>query len=315
MFRSKPLEEKLVAAVRDELAGSAADLEGRRREYRRRLDSKKEARAALENAEAERRRLHSEMLALKKRFWEEHYGDSQGTLAEVGPEIRSLERAVEEAEKTFKRARAKFEEADFDEVAERSVLLAEANAVEREAGRRLDALEETLMNLIAGLREDLKEAGRALRDECQDVQGEVVGTPKPAEDPRTSQDVQGEVVGTPKPAEDPRTTPARPARGRGMGGVGRLLTKASTWEPGGRNLPVAAFFALVGLFCAWVGLVEIKGAVPLALVLVGVGLANVATAALYALPADGPRAPTRAWIAGVSLALGAIGVTAWRLLI
>ena len=295
MFRSKPLEEKLVAAVRDELAGSAADLEGRRREYRRRLDSKKEARAALENAEAERRRLHSEMLALKKRFWEEHYGDSQGTLAEVGPEIRSLERAVEEAEKTFKRARAKFEEADFDEVAERSVLLAEANAVEREAGRRLDALEETLMNLIAGLREDLKEAGRALRDECQDVQGEVVGTPKPA--------------------EDPRTTPARPARGRGMGGVGRLLTKASTWEPGGRNLPVAVFFALVGLFCAWVGLVEIKGAVPLALVLVGVGLANVATAALYALPADGPRAATRAWIAGVSLALGAIGVTAWRLLI
>ena len=295
MFRSKPLEEKLVAAVRDELAGSAADLEGRRREYRRRLDSKKEARAALENAEAERRRLHSEMLALKKRFWEEHYGDGQGTLAEAGPEIRSLERAVEEAEKTLKRARAKFEEADFDEVAERSVLLAEANAVEREAGRRLDALEETLVNLIAGLREELKEAGRALRAECQDVQGEVVGTPKPA--------------------EDPRTTPARPPRGRGMAGVGRLLTKASTWEPGGRNLPVAVFFALVGLFCAWVGLVEIKGAVPLALVLVGVGLANVATAALYALPADGPRARSRAWIAGVSLALGAIGVTAWRLLI
>ncbi len=295
MFRSKPLEERLVAAVRDELAGSAAVLEGRRLEYRRRLESKKEARVALENAEAERRRLHSEMLALKKGFWEEHYGDGQGTLAEAGPEIRSLERAVEEAEKTLKRARAKFEEADFDEVAERSVLLAEANAVEREAGRRLDALEETLVNLIAGLREDLKEAGRALRDECQDVQGEVVGTPKPA--------------------EDPRTTPARPPRGRGMGGVGRLLTKASTWEPGGRNLPVAAFFILVGLFCAWVGLVEIKGAVPLALVLVGVGLANVATAALYALPADGPRAPTRVWIAGVSLTLGAIGVTAWRLLI
>ncbi len=295
MFRSKPLEERLVAAVRDELAGSAAVLEGRRLEYRRRLESKKEARVALENAEAERRRLHSEMLALKKGFWEEHYGDGQGTLAEAGPEIRSLERAVEEAEKTLKRARAKFEEADFDEVAERSVLLAEANAVEREAGRRLDALEETLVNLIAGLREDLKEAGRALRDECQGVQEEVVGTPKPAEDPRT-----------PEP---------RPPRGRGMAGVGRLLTKASTWEPGGRTLPVAAFFALVGLFCAWVGLVEIKGAIPLALVLVGVGLANVATAVLYALPADGPRAPTRAWIAGVSLALGAIGVTAWRLLI
>ncbi len=293
MFRSKPLEERLVAAVRSELAGSATDLEGRRREYRRRLESKKEARAALENVEAERRRLHSEMLALKKGFWEEHYGNSQGTLTEVGPEVRALERAVEEAEKTLKRARAKFEEADFDEVAERSALMAEANAVEREAGRRLDALEETLVNLIAGLREDLKEAGRALRDECQDAREEVVGAPRPAGDPRT---------------------PARPPRGRGMAGMSGLLTKASTWEPGGRNLPVAAFFVLVGLFCAWVGLVEIRGAVPLALVLVGTGLANVATAVLYALPADRARAPTRAWIAGVSLALGAIGVAAWRLL-
>ncbi len=294
MFRSKPLEERLAAAVRSELAGSAADLEGRRREFRRRLESKKEARAALENAEAERRRLHSEMLALKKGFWEEHYGNGQGTLTEVGPEVRSLERAVEEAGKTLKRARARFEEADFDEVAQRSALLAEANAVEKEASRRLGALEETLVGLIAGLREDLKEAARALRDECQDV---------------------GEVVGTPEPPEDPRT-PARPPRGRGMSGVRGLLAKASTpREPGERNLPVAAFFALVGLFCLWVGLVEIKGAVPLALGLVGTGLANVATAALYALPTGGrPRGPTRAWMAGISLALGAIGVAAWRLL-
>jgi len=72
MFRSKPLEERLVAAVRAELAGSAADLEGRRREYRRRLESKEEARAALEDTEAETRRLRSEMRALKKRFWEEY---------------------------------------------------------------------------------------------------------------------------------------------------------------------------------------------------------------------------------------------------
>ncbi len=295
MFRSKPLEERLVAAVRSELAGSAADLEGRRREYRRRLESKMEARAALEKAEAERRRLHSEMLALKKRFWEEHYGNGQGSLTEVGPEIKSLERAVEEAEKTLKRARARFEEVDFDEVAQRSALLAEANAVEREASRRLDALEETLVDLIAGLREDLKEAARALREECQDAQEEVVGIPKPPEDPQT---------------------PARPPRGRGMSGVRRLLTKAaSTPELGGRNLPVAAFFALVGLFCLWVGLFDIKGAVPLALGLVGIGLTNVAMAALYALPADRPRAPTRAWMAGICLALGASGVIVWRLLI
>ena len=293
MFRRKPLEERLVAAVRAELAGSAADLEGRRREYRRRLESKEEARAALEDTEAETRRLRSEMLALKKRFWEEYYGNDQDTVAELEAEVKSLERAIEEAEKSLKRARAKFEEADFDEVAERSALMAEANAVEEEASRRLDALEQTLVDLIAGLREDLKEASRALRDECQDARGEV---------------------GTPKPAEDPRT-PARPPWGRGMSGVRRLLTKASTAEPGGRrNLPAAALFALVGLFCLWVGLVEIKGKVPLALVLVGTGFTNVATAVLYALPTRRPRAPTRAWMAGISLALGAIGVTAWRLL-
>ena len=99
-----------------------------------------------------------------------------------------------------------------------------------------------------------------------------------------------------------------------MSGVRRLLTKASTAEPGGRNLPAAALFALVGLFCLWVGLVEIKGKVLLALVLVGTGFTNVATAVLYALPTRRPRAPTRAWMAGISLALGAIGVTAWRLL-
>ncbi len=294
MFRSKPLEERLAAAVRSELAGSAADLQGRLRGYRRRLHSKNEARDALENAEAQRRRLHSEMLALKKRFWEEHYGNGQGTLNEVGPELRALERAVEEAERSLKGARAKFEEADFDEAAECSVLLAEANAVEEEAGRRLDALEGTLVELIGGLRGDLKEASRALREECQDVQ-EVVGTPKPA-------------------AEDP-PTPARPARGRSISRTGGLLAKVSRREPGGRNLLVAGVLALVGLLCLWVGLVEIKGAVPLALGLVGTGLANVATGVLYALPTDRPRAPRRAWIGGVSLALGVIGVVAWRLLI
>ena len=294
MFRSKSLEERLVAAVRSEFAGSVASLEGRRREYRRRLESKKEARVALENAEAETRRLRSEQLALKKGFWEEYYGNRRDTITEVGPEAKSLERALEEAEMSLKRARAKFEAADFDEVAERSALLVEANAVEEETGRRLDALEETLVDLITGLKENLKEASRALREECQDVQEE-------------------EVVGTPEPAEDPRT-PTWPPRRRGVLGMRSLLTKASRREPGHRNLPFAAFFALVGLFCLWVGLVEITGKVPLALVLAGTGLANAATAVLYALPANRPRALTRAWIAGISLALVAIGVAAWRLL-
>ncbi len=294
MFRSKSLEERLVEAVRSEFAGSVASLEGRRREYRRRLESKKEARVALENAEAETRRLRSEQLALKKGFWEEYYGNERDTITEVGPEAKSLERALEEAEKSLKGARAKFEAADFDEVAERSALLVEANAVEEETGRRLDALEETLVDLIAGLRENLKEASRALREECQDVQEE-------------------EVVGTPEPAEDPRT-PTWPPRRRSVLGMRSLLTKASKREPGHRNLPFAAFFALVGLFCLWVGLVEITGMVPLALVLAGTGLANAATAVLYALPANRPWALTRAWIAGISLALVAIGVAARRLL-
>ena len=293
MFRSKSLEERLVAAVRSEFAGSVASLEGRRREYRRRLESKKEARVALENAEAETRRLRSEQLALKKGFWEEYYGNRRDTITEVGPEAKSLERALEEAEKSLKGARAKFEAADFDEVAERSALLVEANAVEEETGRRLDALEETLVDLITGLKENLKEASRALREECQDVQEEVVGTPEPAEDPRT---------------------PTWPPRRRGVLGMRSLLTKASRREPEHRNLLFAAFFALVGLFCLWVGLVEITGKVPLALVLAGTGLANAATAVLYTLPANRPRALTRAWIAGISLALVAIGVAAWRLL-
>ena len=296
MFRSKSLEERLVAAVRSEFAGSVASLEGRHREYRRRLESKKEARVALENAEAETRRLRSEQLALKKGFWEEYYGNRRDTITEVGPEAKSLERALEEAEKSLKGARAKFEAADFDEVAERSALLVEANAVEEESGRRLDTLEETLVDLIAGLRENMKEASRALREECQDVQEE-----------------EEVVVGTPEPAEDPRT-PTWPPRRRGVLGMRSLLTKASKREPGHRNLPFAAFFALVGLFCLWVGLVEITGKVPLALVLAGTGLANAATAVLYALPANRPWALTRAWTAGISLALVVIGVAAWRLL-
>jgi hypothetical protein len=293
MFRSKPLEERLAATIKSELAGSAADLEGRRREYHRRFESKKEARAALEDAEAETRRLHSEMLALKKGFWEAYYGNGRDTLTGAHAEAEgSLERAIEEAEKSLKRARTKFEEADFDEVSECSALLAEADAVEEEANRQLDTIEGTLEELVAELRRDLREAGRALREECQGAQG----------------------VSTPTPSGEPQS-PARPPQAPSMPRMRRWLTKASTREPGGRrNLPVAAFFVLVGLFCLWVGLFEIKGEVPLALVLVGTGFMEVATAALYALPTDRLRTSTRAWIASISLTLAAVGVAAWVLL-
>ena len=64
MFRSKPSEENLLMGVRSEVAESLSDLQRRRLEYRRRLESKKQARLALENAEAEVRRLHSESVAL-----------------------------------------------------------------------------------------------------------------------------------------------------------------------------------------------------------------------------------------------------------
>ena len=138
MFRTKPPEERLVASVRSELAENVADLEGRHREYRCRLESKKQARAALENAEAETGRLHSEGVALQRGFWEAYYGNGQDTQTEIGPELKSLKRAIEEAEKSLKRARAKFEEADFDEVAEWSALIAEANTVEEEIDRQAE---------------------------------------------------------------------------------------------------------------------------------------------------------------------------------
>ena len=164
--------------------------------------------------------------------------------------------------------------------------------MEEEANHRLDALEETLKDLIAGLRRDLKEAGQALRDECQDIQEEV---------------------GIPKYAGDLRM-PVRPRRGHSMTQLMRSLAKKSTSEPGHRNLPVAAFFVLVGLFWVWVGLVEIKGKVPLALMLVSIGFTNLVTAALYTLPTGRPRALTRAWIAVISLVIVAIGMAIWRLL-
>lgn len=256
MFRTKPSEERLVASVRSELAENVADLEGRHREYCCRLESKKQARTALENAEAETRRLHSEGVALQRRFWEAYYGNGQDTQTEIGPKLKSLKRAIEGAEKSLKRARAKFEGADFDEVAEWSALIAEANTVEEEIDRQVDALEETLQDLTAELRHQLKDAIRSLHDEGQDTQ-KVVAL---------------------KPTGEPRTSLRRRSRYR-ISSLRHLLQR----KPESRHLPVATFYLLGGLSCVWVGLFEIKGEVLLALALVSIGFINVATVALQTM--------------------------------
>lgn len=258
MFRTKPSQESLLSSVRSELAENVGELEGRHREYRRRLESKQQARAALENAEAETKRLHSEGVALQRGFWEAYYGKGLDTQTEIGPELRSLKRAIEEAEKTLKKARAKFEEADFDEVAEWSALIAETNASEEEIDRQVDALEETLEDLTAELRHQLKDAIRSLHDEGQDTQEGVVA---------------------PKPGGEPKRFPRRRG-GHRLPSLRHLFRR----KPETRHLPVATFSLLGGLSCVWVGLFEIKGEVLVALSLVGIGFINVATVALHTLP-------------------------------
>jgi hypothetical protein len=290
MFKSKLSEESLLVSARLELAQSLADLEGRRLEYRRRVESKKEARLALENAEAEVRRLHSESVALQRGFWEAYYRDGHDARTKVGTEARALRHAFEKAEKSLKRARVRWEEEDFDEVAEWSALIGEADVVEGEATHRVDALEEALGDLIVELREDLKEAIRTLHDdEYQDAQ--QVGALKLPEDLRAQ---------------------VRSFRSGRLSSMRSLLQG----KPERRNFLIAAFFPLlVGILCLWVSLFEIKGEVLLALALVGLGSTNVATGTLYILPTRRGRSFPGELIAGVSLALLLIGAVTRGLLI
>ena len=291
MFKSKPSEESLLVSVRSELAQSLADLKGRRLEYRRRVESKKEAHLALENAEAEVRRLHSESVALQRGFWEAYYRNGHDARTEVGTEARSLRHAIEKAEKSLKRARVRWEEEDFDEVTEWSALIGEADVVEGEATRRVDALEETLGDLIVELREDLKEAIRTLHDDDEYQDAQQVGALELPKDLRTQ---------------------VRSFRSGRLSSMRRLLQG----KPEHRNFLIAAFFPLlVGILCLWVGLFEIKGEVLLALALVGLGSTNVATGTLYILPTRRWRSLPGELIAGVSLALLLIGAVTRGLLI
>lgn len=173
----KTLEDKITVLVRTEFAEVLAELQEDHREYRRRLGLKKETQAALENAEAELEKLRIARIELKKSFWEVYYeSNDQAALSEIEFERRILERATEKAEKALEKARASFERADFDEVAEGFSLRTKANIAEGEVNRRIDSLEEMLESLFAGMRHDIKGASQALRDEyeepCFDTTGE-----------------------------------------------------------------------------------------------------------------------------------------------
>jgi hypothetical protein len=168
MFGRKTLEEKIAVTVRAEFSGIIASLERDHREYRRRLRLKEKTLRAREDAESEVQRLHSERTALKKRFWKAYYEKDEAALSEIEYQSRIVERAANRAEKTLEKARVDFGKADFDEVAEGFALKAKADIAEDEINRRLRTLEETLEDLLAGVRQDVKEAGQALRNEYEE---------------------------------------------------------------------------------------------------------------------------------------------------
>lgn len=168
MFGRKTLEEQIAAMVRAEFAGIIADLKREHREYLHRLRLKEEARVALESAEAKVQELHSERIALKKRFWEAYYEKDEAGLFKIESRSERLERVARRAEKAVEKARANFERANFDEVAEGFALKAKANIAEEEVNRRIGALEKAVEALLAEVRHDVKETGQALRDECKE---------------------------------------------------------------------------------------------------------------------------------------------------
>jgi hypothetical protein len=163
--RKKPPEEKIGAAIEAEFEGLVAELESDLVDYRGRSRIKEKARVALEEAEAEARRVHLERVALKKRFWEAYYGNDEATLSKIETEQRSLRRATRRAEKSLRRARENFGRADFDEVAEGAALKKKAYAAAEKADLRIGALEEAVEELLAEKWRNIKELSTALRDE------------------------------------------------------------------------------------------------------------------------------------------------------
>lgn len=170
MFRKakRTFEEEIVAAIRVELSRYPESLARDLAEYQERLRRKRETGAALEKAEAEVKRLRAEGIEVKKKFWADHYEPDEAALAKFERRYRPLERATRKAERTLRRARASFEKADFDEVAESFALKAQANIAEGEVSRRIGALEKALEDLFSGVRHGTEEAAQALRDEYEE---------------------------------------------------------------------------------------------------------------------------------------------------
>jgi ClpP class serine protease len=111
-------------------------------------------------------RLYSEKSALQKRPREAHSEESEATST-------PLERATKNADKALRKARANFEKADFDAVAKGFALKAKATIAEDEVHRRVAALEETLEDLLTGLRDEVKETAQALREEYKEPRFET----------------------------------------------------------------------------------------------------------------------------------------------
>ncbi len=153
--------------IRAEFVSLITDLEEERREYRRRLILKEESQAALKKTETEVHELHSERIALGKRFWEAYYGDGELSFSEYKTDSGTLERVIERAEKELEKARANFETANFDESVEGSRLRAKADAAQSETERRIAELEEALEDVLARARSSIEESSRSLRDELE----------------------------------------------------------------------------------------------------------------------------------------------------
>jgi len=166
MLGKKTLEERIAASIRAEFGEIVTSLEKDHQEYLRRLRLKEKTRGALEEAEAEAQRLHSERATLEKRLREAHSEESE-------TKSTPLKRATKKVEKALGKARADFEKADFDEAAEGFTLKAKATIAEEEDDRRLGVLEETLEDLLAGVSDEVKEITQALRQEYKEPRFET----------------------------------------------------------------------------------------------------------------------------------------------
>ncbi len=175
MLDRKMLEDRIATIIRSEFAEMIGALERDHLEYRRRLKLKEETWSTLKKEEVAVQRLRSARIELKKRFWEAYYEEEdEAALSEIESERRILERAEKKAEKSLEKARADFERADFDEVAEGFLLRTKANITEDQATRRIDVIEMALEDLLSSARQEIEKASQALRDNYKEPSFDTV---------------------------------------------------------------------------------------------------------------------------------------------